>query len=74
MKLFRGPEFPGWKRVQCSKGCRKMDEVEEGSLTERLEAAASSRRAVTPCGYSRTVTSAQLSCEKAPKAAGHREV
>lgn len=51
-----------------------MDEVEEGSLTERLEAAVSSGRAAAPCGYSPTVTSARLSCVKAPKAAGHREV
>lgn len=28
MKFFRGPAFPGWKRVQCSKGHKKMDEVE----------------------------------------------
>lgn len=42
MKFFRGPEFPGWKCVRCSKGRKKMDEVEGWSLTEWLEAAAAS--------------------------------
>lgn len=42
MKFFRGPEFPGWKRVWCSKGRKKMDEVEGQSLTKGLEAAAAS--------------------------------